>query len=108
MSVQSFDLRHEINNFESVVRLLSQRVTEQIELLQILKLCELQQKLVKISQFVVSEQKHLQKFILFQAIDIFDKIILAVNLLAPEVGMDVIQVFKLSKVSFLKYLPYYY
>ena len=98
MPIKGFDLRHQVYNFQSVVWFFSQRVSEQIKLLQILKLRQLNQKFVKVSQFIISKKQNFQEFVLFQSIYVFDKVVLTVNFLAAEVGMNFIQILKLKIV----------
>lgn len=97
VSVQCHNLGHQVDNLESVVWLLSQRVSKQVQLFEVLELRQLQQELIKVSQPVVAQQQSLQKLVLFDANDIFNLVILTAELLNSEVGGQVVQVRKLYK-----------
>jgi len=85
VAIQGLDLGHQVDNFEAVVWLLRQRVAEQIQLLQKCELRDLLKKFIEISQPVVREQQSIEELELFEAINILNHVILAVDLLATEV-----------------------
>ena len=92
MSVQSLYLRHHVDYFQTVVWLFCQRISKQIQLLHVLKFCQLNQKLVEITQSVVSEEQYFKEFELFETIDIRDLVVLAIDFFATEIRCDVIQI----------------
>lgn len=97
VSVQSQDLRHQVDNLESVVWFLSQRVSKQVQLFEVLELGQLQQKLVQVSQPVVAQQQGLQKLVFLDARDVLNLVVLAAQLLDAEIGGQVVQVRKLNQ-----------
>ena len=95
MPIQCQHLRHEINDFHPVIRLLSQWVTKEVHLSQKRKLRQLKQKLVQVSQPIVAQKQHVQKLELLKTIDVLHHVVLAEDLLAAEVGLDVVEVLEL-------------
>lgn len=91
MSVEHLDLRHVVDDLQPVVRLFSQRVAEQIELLQERELPKKLQEVVEVSEPVVANQKDIQELELLDAGDVDQLVALAVDLLRAEVRAYALQ-----------------
>jgi len=55
MSVEGLDLRHQVDDLEAIVRLLSKWIAKEIKLLQVLELGQLDQELVKVTELIVTK-----------------------------------------------------
>ena len=90
--VKDLDLRHGLDDFQAVVGLLSERVPEEVELLEEGKAGEELEENVQVAQLVVPNQQHLQEFKLADALDVVQLVVLAVDLFDSEVALNVVQV----------------
>ena len=95
MSVERFNLRHQIDDFKSVVGLLSERVAEQVQLLQECVVHQLDEEFVKISELIVANKQSVEEFVLFESVNIVEQVALADDLLAAEVTRNTVEVFQL-------------
>jgi len=95
MSIKCFDLWHQIYNLHPIVWLFSKWVAKEIQLLQVLELRQLNQKLVEVSQPVVSQEQNFQELIFFEAVDATNFIVLTVDFLASEISYNIVQVSQL-------------
>ena len=55
VAIESLDLGHEVNYLGAVVRFLSEWVSKQVELLDVLELGQLHKELVEVAKLVVAE-----------------------------------------------------
>lgn len=62
VAVECQDLGHEINDLETIVRLLSERVSKQIQLSHERKLGEREQEPIQVTQLVVATKQNIQEF----------------------------------------------
>lgn len=77
---------------KSVIGLLGQRISEQIKLLEESEILQKLNKFVKISKLIVAHQKYIQEFESVDALNISEGIILCVDFLDAEVGMNIVYV----------------
>ena len=79
MSINNLNLRHRSDNLHSIIRLLSQWIVKDVQLLKERKLLLQEvQELVKSSKLIVCKQKYAQKFEFRDACDVLKLIILTV------------------------------
>ena len=67
MSVESLDLRHQLDDLKSIVWLFGERIAEQVELFEVLEVKQKLEEFVKISQFIVADQEDIQELVLCEA-----------------------------------------
>ena len=92
MAVKHLDLRHGVDESESVVRLLSQWVPEEVELLEEGEVLQEFNKLLKVAQLVICCEQDLQKLVPLDAVDVCELVIRSVDLLDSEVCVNVIEI----------------
>ena len=92
MTIKDLNLWHRLDDLESVVRLLSERISKEVQLLKEGKLGQELQKYVKVTQLIVADQKDLQEFELANAFNILKLVVLTVELLHSDVWRDIVQV----------------
>ena len=77
---------------ESVVGLLGQRISEQVQLLEESEVLQKLNKFVEVSELVVADEQHLQELESAEALDVGEGVFLSVDLFDAEVRMNVVQV----------------
>ena len=96
MSVEYFELRKSYDHSEAIIRLLSDRVAKKIQLVEEREALEELKSFVKVLELVIRGEQDIEELEPADAFDIFEQIILAVDLFDAEVGFNPIKVFYLS------------
>jgi uncharacterized protein YheU (UPF0270 family) len=92
MAVEHFDLRHGVDESESVIRLLSQWVAKEVKLLQEGEVLQKFNELLEVAQLVISCEQDLQELVTLDAVDIRELVIRGVDFFDSEVRVNVIEI----------------
>jgi len=90
VAIENLDLGERMDDFETIVWLLGKWVAEQIKLLQEGEALQEQQKVVKVSKLVISDEKRVQELKLADTFNASESVVLTVDLLNSEVGRNVV------------------
>lgn len=112
VSIQDLYLRHMVDNLEAVVGFLCEGVAEQVQLGEEGELLEKLHELVQVPQSVTLDQQCLQELELLYSLDLVQQVVLAVDMLDPEVLLESVQVFQLEHLKLISYFvviqPYHF